>query len=163
MVSQLFQVTLTIEFEVGDEAKQFLNGIKDTNIEVVAIAGKYRTGKSYIINLLIGQPDGFKVSSKNQGCTKGIWIWNKPIEVVKSDGSKVKVLMIDTEGLDDEQNDQNRDLKILTFVTLLSSHLVYNVEKVFDGNTIRQISLVTQVARSLENLQFSTEEHIQLD
>ena len=57
--------------------------------------------------------------------------------MVKSDGSLVKVLIIDTEGLGDEQNEEEHDMKILTFATLLSSHLVYNVEKVFGGDAIR--------------------------
>ena len=40
-------------FRVADEAKSLLRGIKG-KIAVVAVAGLYRTGKSFLLNLLIG-------------------------------------------------------------------------------------------------------------
>ena len=59
---------LSLEFKVKEEAIHFLKGING-EVAVLVIAGKYRTGKSYLINLLIGQPDGFKVSDRAEGCT----------------------------------------------------------------------------------------------
>ena len=32
-------------------------------------------------------------------CTKGLWIWNKPLICKRPDGSEVQLLIIDTEGL----------------------------------------------------------------
>jgi len=42
-------------FEINQEAVEFLSQIK-TKVSVVAICGKYRTGKSYILNRLFLDP-----------------------------------------------------------------------------------------------------------
>ena len=39
-------------FEVSEEAKQLLRGMRD-KIGVIAVAGKYRTGKSFLLNRII--------------------------------------------------------------------------------------------------------------
>ncbi len=69
-----------VEFIVNPAAKQFLNGVKGP-ISVIAIAGKYRGGKSFIINNLIGRPGCFVVGSETTACTQGLWIWNKAIPI----------------------------------------------------------------------------------
>ena len=40
-------------FSVGEEAKEFLMSLKDETIGVIAVAGKYRTGKSFLLNRII--------------------------------------------------------------------------------------------------------------
>lgn len=58
----------------------FLESIPRTaKVSVVAIAGPYRTGKSFLANRLLNQSKGFEIGSTTQACTKGIWIWNKPV------------------------------------------------------------------------------------
>ena len=50
-------------------------------IIIVSVIGKARTGKSYLMNLLldlIGKGNGFQVASSLQSCTKGIWLWGTP-------------------------------------------------------------------------------------
>ena len=42
------------------------------------IAGKYRTGKSYLMNRLAGGNSGFGLGATIQSETKGIWMWAKP-------------------------------------------------------------------------------------
>lgn len=55
---------------------QSLNG----KIAVIAVAGLYRTGKSYLLNrMLLNRSDGFGVGSTIEACTKGIWVWGKPL------------------------------------------------------------------------------------
>jgi len=58
----------------------------------------YRSGKSFLINKLIGtNPNkGMEVSSEVKTCTKGIWIWNKP---VYSEKENMYIFFLDTEGL----------------------------------------------------------------
>ena len=41
-------------------------------------AGKYRTGKSYLMNRLAGGNSGFGLGDTIQSETKGIWMWAKP-------------------------------------------------------------------------------------
>ena len=51
------------------------------NIALCSIVGKYRTGKSFLLNRImeLNGLKGFRVSSSTNACTKGIWIWTKPI------------------------------------------------------------------------------------
>ena len=55
----------------------FLESIPRTmKVAVAAIAGPYRTGKSFLANRILNQSKGFEIGSTTQACTKGIWIWN---------------------------------------------------------------------------------------
>lgn len=38
-------------------------------------AGKYRTGKSFLLNCLIGRASAFAVGPTVEACTKGIWVY----------------------------------------------------------------------------------------
>jgi len=70
-------------FYVSDEAKAMLSQVKE-KIGVIAVAGKYRTGKSFLLNrIILNKTDnrGFGVGPTINPCTKGLWIWSKPIEV----------------------------------------------------------------------------------
>jgi len=47
---------------------------------IVAVAGMYRTGKSYLLNrMLLNRSSGFGVGPTVNACTKGLWIWGKPV------------------------------------------------------------------------------------
>lgn len=61
------------EFTVTPEAEAFLKSLAGRKIGVVCIVGKYRTGKSYLINKVILQrtnQNGFKVGPTVNPCTK---------------------------------------------------------------------------------------------
>ena len=103
---------------------------------MIAIAGKYRGGKSYIINNLIGQPGCFVVGNETTACTQGLWIWNKAIPLQTRDGKTINVIFIDTEGLGDTEKESNNDVRIFMFAMLISSHLIYNCSGVIDAGMI---------------------------
>ena len=58
------------EFLLHEEAAALLESSK-CPISIVAIAGLYRTGKSYLMNVLTGNSKGFDVGSTVNACTKG--------------------------------------------------------------------------------------------
>ena len=58
------------ELAVNPEALEIL-GAMDKPVVVVAVAGVYRTGKSYIMNRLFGERKGFQLGSTVQSMTKG--------------------------------------------------------------------------------------------
>ena len=60
-------------FKVTPEGLAFLNSI-EKKVAVIAVAGKYRTGKSYLLNkIILGQTsNGFGVGPTINPCTKGI-------------------------------------------------------------------------------------------
>ena len=63
------------------------------------MVGNYRTGKSYLLNkMLLTEKSGFEVGETINACTKGLWIYNKPIIGVNEDGESIPVLIVDTEG-----------------------------------------------------------------
>jgi len=71
----------------------------------------YRTGKSYLLNrVLLDQHSGFKVGSTINACTKGLWIWNKPIIGKSETGETMDILVVDTEGLGALDEDSNHDV-----------------------------------------------------
>ena len=67
-------------FQVNSEAMELFESLpRNSKVSVVTIAGPYRTGKSFLANRLLNQSKGFEIGSTTQACTKGIWIWNKPV------------------------------------------------------------------------------------
>lgn len=110
-------------FEVSSEAMSLIDSWStDKKIAVICIAGPYRSGKSYLANRILHQNKGFNVGSTTMACTKGIWMWNKPVYV----NSKVDAVLLDTEGLGSTERTTNTDIKIFSLSILLSSLFIYN-------------------------------------
>ncbi|KAA0195737.1 hypothetical protein HAZT_HAZT003727 [Hyalella azteca] len=137
----------TREFELDEEA---LRGVLlrpevgDKPVCVVAVAGAFRTGKSFLLNFLVkycvnegspnwlGDPsqplDGFVWSSGMEGQTAGIYIWSKPFTIyAKSSGKKVAVILMDTQGTFDTQTSLRDSTYIFALTLLTSSVTVYNL------------------------------------
>ena len=59
-----------VEFELTPEAAQFLSHVQGP-VGLVAVAGMYRTGKSYLLNrMLLDRSNGFGVGPSINPCTK---------------------------------------------------------------------------------------------
>ena len=49
-------------------------------LSILTVTGLYRTGKSFLLNrLLLNKKKGFPVGPSVNPCTKGIWIWSRPL------------------------------------------------------------------------------------
>uniref|UniRef100_A0A8C5WMF4 GB1/RHD3-type G domain-containing protein n=1 Tax=Leptobrachium leishanense TaxID=445787 RepID=A0A8C5WMF4_9ANUR len=86
----------TGDLVVNPEAERILTEINQP-VVVVAIVGKYRTGKSYLMNKLAGKSNGFALGSTIQSKTKGIWMWCLP----HPKKPEYTLVLLDTEGLGD--------------------------------------------------------------
>lgn len=66
--------------EIGSRAIELLTKYGDNKICFVSVAGVYRSGKSAILNKLLGlkQGEGFRVDESVNACTQGIWMWTNP-------------------------------------------------------------------------------------
>ncbi|GMF37890.1 unnamed protein product [Phytophthora fragariaefolia] len=145
-------------FDVAPEAVEYLQQIRG-DIAVVAIAGLYRTGKSYLLNLLLGreqESDMFDVGATVNACTKGIWIWGQPVAsqsrhpAFKHLSKDTTIVFMDTEGLGSTQRSQTEDTRIFALALLLSSLFLYNSRGVIDASAIEDLSLVVNLTKYIQ-------------
>ena len=89
-------------YSVPQQAIDTLNQV-DGPIAVIAIAGVYRTGKSFLLNCLSQHKSKatqlFEVGPTINACTSGLWVVPTPFKVPQDDGTELTVLFVDSEGL----------------------------------------------------------------
>lgn len=112
---------------------------------VVAVAGRYRTGKSFLLNRLANYPPGmgFGVGSSVQACTRGIWVSMQPTTGASPDGTAY--LVIDTEGIDSLDARANQDVQVFSLSLLLCRCFIFNALSAIDDSSLKTLSLVTKV------------------
>ena len=132
-----------------EEAEKMLLKI-DSNLAVICIAGIYRSGKSYLLNRLLGRQDGFEIGPNISSCTKGLWIWG---DTIKLKNKNTEVLIIDTEGLASAFEDRNESIDMVIFCLslLLSSLFIYNSMKNIDESAIENLALVLNFAKKIQS------------
>lgn len=139
-------------FCISEEGSKLLSSV-DEDIGVIAVAGKYRTGKSYLLNKIIlqtqGNSSGFGVGPTINPCTKGLWIWSKPI-VTTFREKPLKVFVIDSEGTGALNEDANHDTRIFLLALLLSSYFIYNSMGTIDENALQNISLIVNLSNEIQ-------------
>ena len=135
---------------MSDEAREFLRGIKD-KVGVIAVAGKYRTGKSFLLNRVIlnKKASGFGVGPTINPCTKGLWVWSETIES-EFNGERLRLLVIDSEGIGAFDEDVNHDTKIFLLALLLCSNFIFNSMNTIDENAINSLSLIVNLSQELQ-------------
>ena len=128
---------------VTDEGIALLESLGPGPVVVIAVAGVYRTGKSFFLNRMAGSAasshsaDGaaaarrFAVGRTTDPCTRGIWLRHVPaLRARAADGAHV--LLMDSEGLASCDQDETYDAKIFGLALLLSSYFVLNIVGVLD-------------------------------
>ncbi|XP_044846743.1 guanylate-binding protein 1-like isoform X6 [Mauremys mutica] len=134
------------ELRVQQEALRVLADISQP-VVVVAIAGLYRTGKSYLMNRLASKRTGFSLGSTIQSHTKGIWMWCLP----HPRRAGHTLVLLDTEGLGDvEKGDGKNDTWIFSLAVLLSSTLVYNSLGTINQEAMDQLHYVTELTERIK-------------
>lgn len=120
---------------------------------ILACAGKFRTGKSFLLNRLLRMPPGkgFGVGETVQACTRGIWLCKRFLE--GANGGP-RVLVLDTEGIDALDVESAHDVRIFALAVLLSSSFAFNSMSHLDEAAVQTLSLMTRVAESV-----STDHH----
>ncbi|RLN72886.1 hypothetical protein BBJ28_00020679, partial [Nothophytophthora sp. Chile5] len=137
------------QLKVNDDAVEVLRRIQG-HVAVVAMAGLYRTGKSSMLNWLLGRQSGFRVGPTIERCTRGIWLWGRPQKHTTATGEDVWVLMLDTEGMGGLEASQQYDARIFSLATLLCSKLIYNSQGSVDEKAIGGLSFIANLAKHIK-------------
>lgn len=128
------------KYEVEPSAHAFLESLSGP-VTVCSVVGNYRTGKSFLLNKLVGGSDNFMVSGTTASCTKGLWIMRRTLRT--SDGTNV--LIVDTEGLGSMSATETHDLRVFSLALLLSSTFLYNSTGAITEATLNNLSLVASL------------------
>ena len=132
-------------------------------VAVIAIAGKANKGKSLFLSFVLSYlnalqnghynsdwmgfsdteerplDEGFTWANGYEVVTKGIWTWSEPICIKKRDGKVFNVLLLDTQGVFDEETGQ-REWNILAGLSLLtSSIMILNASNDIQEDTLESL------------------------
>lgn len=133
------------KFHVSKEGAAVLSSIHE-QLAVIVVAGPYRTGKSFLLNRLIGrQGDGFQVGGTVQACTKGIWVWGEPIKTKDR-----TYIFLDSEGLGSLNQSQSFDTQVFSLGVLLASLFVLNTQGTINEGALEQLELVVQCSKQIK-------------
>jgi Guanylate-binding protein, N-terminal domain/Guanylate-binding protein, C-terminal domain len=147
---------------VNEEALSMISSLEGP-IGVISVAGLYRTGKSYLLNrVILNKANGFGVGPTINPCTKGIWVWGKPVKGQSPEGEILNILVIDTEGIGALDEDSNHDVRIFSLAIMLSSCFIYNSVGNIDENAISNLSLVINITKHI-HLRSTNKEDVDSD
>ena len=136
------------EYVLNEEAAAWIEQLPGP-FGVIAVVGKYRTGKSFFLNRVLlqkepGDTTGFGVGPTIQAHTKGLWV--SP-QVLQYKGQST--LVIDTEGISALDANSTHDTKIFCLALLLSSYFIYNSVGSIDEEALNTLSLVVKVSEQI--------------
>ena len=117
----------------------------------VVVIGPYRSGKSFLLNQLLGVPcdEGFGVGHTRKTETKGVWMWSEPTVVMSSAPGKppTSVVYVDTEGFEATGMSDAYDDRIFALSSIVASVLVYNLPETVKEGDIEKLSFALELAR----------------
>ena len=136
------------------------DGIRHLPVVVVAVAGAFRKGKSFLLSLLLrflerggvsnwqGAPDepfvGFEWRGGRQRHTVGIHMWSKPTRVSLPSGEEVAIVLMDTQGAFDDRTVVAENATVFALSALMSSVQIYNVSQSVGTNDLQHLQLFSE-------------------
>uniref|UniRef100_A0A8C7FGF7 Atlastin GTPase 2 n=1 Tax=Oncorhynchus kisutch TaxID=8019 RepID=A0A8C7FGF7_ONCKI len=140
--------------------------VRDLNVVVVSVAGAFRKGKSFLLDFMLrfmynqtscswlgGHEEPLTGFTWRGGCereTTGILAWSDVFVVDKPDGSRVAVLLIDTQGAFDSQSTIKDCATLFALSTMTSSVQVYNLSQNVQEDDLQHLQVCVCVhARTL--------------
>ncbi len=146
---------------------------EDHKVCILSVLGETRTGKSFLMTWILkyleahlgsepfSKKDEVWYSKLGKLCrgsgsfhwdhgarrtTVGMWMWPKPFFVTREDSSKVAILLIDTQGMNDNKSEQTIQASVFQLTAMMSSYIVYSINYQIDDNNIGQIARFTDFA-----------------
>jgi len=90
---------------------------------------------------------GFTWRSGIKTATLGIIIWNDVFLYTTEDGDKLAIIVLDTEGLFDQEMTPNDNLRVTLLSTLLSSIHIFNLSNSMQNYLLTHLKTATNVAK----------------
>jgi len=139
-------------YEVCPEGAEALERYGSRRISVASVCGLYRTGKSFLLNLLLERVQRglplFKVGSTTRSCTEGLWLYGS---MGGADDDRSPLLaFLDCEGFGSTDSDRQRDAQLMTLCALLSSVLVLNTRGALNESLFNALALACRFAEHVE-------------
>ncbi|PKY54489.1 GBP-domain-containing protein [Rhizophagus irregularis] len=137
-----------------------LNILREINepLAIISVVGSFRRGKSWFANVLHGRHDGFDLGANVEGCTRGIYMWSPPFKLTSEqpNGKTIqkRVLVLDSEGIDDPSRDENWATKLFILCLVISSTFVYNINGVVGREHIGKLHLMTDLSNFIKEPEY---------
>ena len=140
------------KYVLCEDGCRFLQSLKARMpIGLIGVAGKYRTGKSFLLNrgVLGAQPSkGFVTGCTVNACTKGIWL-HPSILYSNLNGNEGPFLVMDTEGTASLEATAEQDASLIGIALALCSVFVYNSQGSIDEAALSDLATLTSVASAI--------------
>ena len=94
----------------------------------------------------------FAISAGTERNTRGILFWNKPYVIRQSNGEKMCVLIMDTQGLWDPYTGNEFNCSIFGLSCLLSSYVIFNQKNDMNTNELKQFSVLTKFSKEVSKM-----------
>ncbi|KAJ8723619.1 hypothetical protein PYW07_007599 [Mythimna separata] len=158
-------------FLLDEEALQRLllrEDVRDRPVVLVSVAGAYRKGKSFLLDFFLryldrtynngegggewlGREDealkGFSWRGGSDRHTTGIHLWSQPFKASLSNGEKVVVLLMDTQGTFDSNSTVKDNATVFALSTMLSSVQIYNLSQNIEEDDLQHLQLFMEYGR----------------
>ncbi|XP_057714787.1 atlastin-1 isoform X1 [Corythoichthys intestinalis] len=137
--------------------------VRDREVVAISVAGAFRKGKSFLMDFMLrymykhgsddwlGQAEepltGFSWRGGSERETTGIQIWSEVFLVDRPDGTKVAVLLMDTQGTFDSQSTLRDSATVFALSTMISSMQVYNISQNVQEDDLQHLQLFTEYGR----------------
>lgn len=135
---EFINVSDTGNFYLNNDTKKYLSELQGP-LHIVSVVGRYRTGKSSLLNHLSGKHDIFTTSSSVQAQTKGLGL-----HIINEDSHTV--CLIDSEGFGSVQATKTHDTSIFALAMLVSSGCFFNCLGTITSQNLHDLRLAARVA-----------------
>lgn len=163
---QIVHPTVCSGYQLHKEALRNIlhaDNVKDKPVVLISAAGLLRTGKSFLLNFFLQYlrssrkedwlwdrhvaVEGFSWRSGSERDTTGIWLWNEPFLVKRSQGDEVAVLLMDTHGMSDSDTAVQDYMKMFLFSALISSVQIYNITHNIQEDDLQRLQMCVESGR----------------
>lgn len=137
-------------------------------VAVIAVVGKFHSGKSFLLNQLMRKQEGFGIGPSVKPQTMGIWMWGKvsyvllyssliillyneqPIEMKLPSGEQLSVIFLDTEGTKCYLMDPKLHINLpLIISSMYACHLGFSASNISESYDAKIFSVATLLSSYL--------------